>query len=281
MDGVEKDTEETSISKREKKRAERKRAFEERKRLFNFLTPEQRKRSEERLTMLCDGVFAIVITLLVLEIRLPESVSQIWGKIQEDHPGDHALQMKLFENTWHPAWGDVLGKSMIYVITFGIIAGYWINHRRLMTLVKQHDGPFTFLTFVYLAFVAFYPAAFNLMSAWAGSQVEPVILFTLVLAGTGFSSSILWVYAGWNYRLFEKNELLDMLQMRYVYNLIPPAFFVLSLLLFYIPWFSDTPWLITLSWFLIFPAIQLARAIWNLVHHFQDKSRVATPSLGD
>src|SRR5690348_854184 len=72
---------------------------------------------DERLVMLCDGVFAIAMTLLVLDIRL------------ELQNGDIDAALKAF-----------FYKVIIYVITFFVIAGYWSGHRRLMKTVRRMDA---------------------------------------------------------------------------------------------------------------------------------------------
>src|SRR5437899_8182022 len=86
---------------------------------------EEKSLGFDRLIMLCDGIFAIAMTLLVLDIKLPEG-----------------LQARAL----HDELGNLLTKSIYYLITFITVAGYWVSHRQLMTYIKRQDGPFTTLT---------------------------------------------------------------------------------------------------------------------------------------
>src|SRR5258708_35604606 len=135
--------------------------------------------SEDRLIMLCDGVFAIAITLLVLDIRLPDDLAHFYNNLHE-----------------------LLIKIMFYFITFLVIAGYWIMHRRIMQDVRRLDKRFMWLTFLFLSFVALFPATIPLIGTF-GQYREAIIMYVLTLAACGFSASFLWIYASWSHRLID------------------------------------------------------------------------------
>src|SRR6266700_8154639 len=103
------------------------------------LKPGQEK-VDDRLIMLCDGVFAIAMTLLVLDISL------------DLKDGIDAAISALF------------GKILIYIVTFFIIASYWTSHRRLMRIIKRMDSRLVQITLLFLAFITFFPVAFNMVS---------------------------------------------------------------------------------------------------------------------
>jgi uncharacterized membrane protein len=92
-----------------------------------------------RLEAFADAVFAIAITLLVIEIRLPphEEVLRIGGV------GPALLQL----------WPSYVG----YVISFIVIGIMWANHHNLMKLVDRVDHGFITLTLLLLLCVAFLP----------------------------------------------------------------------------------------------------------------------------
>ena len=92
-----------------------------------------------RLECFADAVFAIAITLLVIEIRLPphEEVVRIGGV------GPALLQL----------WPSYVG----YVISFIVIGIMWANHHNLMKLVDRVDHGFISLTLLLLLCVAFLP----------------------------------------------------------------------------------------------------------------------------
>ncbi len=95
--------------------------------------------STGRVEAFSDGVFAIAITLLILEIRLPETgltggSPRLWTSLA-------AL------------WPSYLA----FLLSFFVILIMWINHHELMRLVRAVDYPFLFSNGLLLLFVTFVP----------------------------------------------------------------------------------------------------------------------------
>jgi uncharacterized membrane protein len=202
---------------------------------------EQTILGEDRLLVLCDGVFAIAATLLVLDIKLPPNISN--------------------EAQFNQQLGALLSQVFIYVITFVVIAGYWTQHRSIVRSIERVDSRFTWLTFLFLAFVAFFPVTSGILGAYGYRGA--VILYTLAFAGCGFSLIALWLYAAWNGRLLEQ-PLSHRELIRRTLNLgLTPAYFSLSLLLLLTPLRpTDIFW----SWLLlpvVFRLIRLAYRHWQ------------------
>lgn len=182
----------------------------------------------ERLIILCDGIFAIAMTLLILDIKLPN-----------EPPNATIFSQEL---------NELLGKSIYYLLTFITLAGFWMSNRRLMVYVKRQDSRFAVLTFVFLAFVIFFPVSLNVLEGHV-EYPQAVVLYTLILAGCGFSSFLLWTYASWNHRLIKPEVSDHEIRTRALGILITPSYFCLSLLLLLIPGFS--PVLLFFSWVLL------------------------------
>src|SRR5471030_2480208 len=89
----------------------------------------------DRLMMLCDGVFAIAITLPATEVRAP----QAWS-------GD-----------WTGLWGPLASQLDAYAMSFLVISVYWLAHRRFIAAILTVDAPVTVLTLVVLGLVALLP----------------------------------------------------------------------------------------------------------------------------
>jgi uncharacterized membrane protein len=70
-----------------------------------------------RLLTLADGIFAIAMTLLSLDLKIPDLGA---------HPTDAALRDALAANA---------DSYLSYLLTFYVVAGYWVRHRRLMRSV--------------------------------------------------------------------------------------------------------------------------------------------------
>lgn len=119
-----------------------------------------------RLEAFSDGVFAIVITLLILEIRLPEV--------------DYAHLPQ--------ALREVLPRIMAYVMSFFIIGLYWVSHHNSMHPLKKVDRVFLWLNMVLLLFVSFLPFPTALLGRYPFKAL-PIVLYGICLIacnGMGF-----------------------------------------------------------------------------------------------
>ncbi len=83
---------------------------------------------QDRIVMLSDGVFAIAITLLVLDISLPNGVNS----------SDVSAIVR-----------SLLPHFIGYTISFIVIAGYWLGHRRIMKVMTHVDHNFLWLNFLF------------------------------------------------------------------------------------------------------------------------------------
>jgi uncharacterized membrane protein len=228
---------------------------------FSRFIPDEKTPSEDRLVMLCDGVFAIAITLLVIDIGLP-AVRDISQDV------DAALV-------------SLIRPGISYLVTFWIIAMYWRFHRTLMQVVQRLDTIFITLTFLFLAFIAFFPVTNKLVDEH-GDIGSIVVLYTLSLSGCAFSAFALWFYATWKHRLVSPDLPQELINTRTISLLLNPLIYCVSLLLLpLIP--SDKPYLICFSWVLIGYTQRgvryiytrwLAKPVHNLVHHEQQHEDV-------
>src|SRR6185437_2172449 len=86
----------------------------------------------ERLLAFSDGVFAIAVTLLVLDLRLPSEATA---------GGDEGVASALL------AMGP---KLLIFVFTFIVIGIGWLGHHRKFSYIRQVDGGLLWLNLLYL-----------------------------------------------------------------------------------------------------------------------------------
>lgn len=125
----------------------------------------------DRLIMLSDGVFAIAMTLLALEIRPPVK----WT-------GDLA---GLLEQTWRSLFG--------YGLSFIIVAFFWFSNRSILSRVRRVDGPFSALTLLFLCLICLAPFGTGLMAEYGPAKSMKV--YSILVGATGAVQAVLWAYA--------------------------------------------------------------------------------------
>ena len=147
-------------------------------------------------------MFAIAITLLIIEIGVPHVV------------GTDSLFEKLVE-----LWPSYLG----YAISFLVIGTVWANHHNRFRLISRSDHILLFLNIVFLMCVAFIPFPTALLADYLSGTNEhrttAVAVYSGTLAVTAIFFTILWLYAAGNYRLVDPHLLRAMMR-RYVFGMI-------------------------------------------------------------
>jgi uncharacterized membrane protein len=165
-----------------------------------------RRHAYDRTIMLADGVFAIAITLLALELRPPPH----WN-------GD---LYGLLESTWRSLFA--------YVFGFAIIGASWVAHRSLFSRIRRVDGPLTALALVHLCLVAITPAVAELV-AMAGPAKAMKVYFILIVA-IGAVQAFLWGYAAFVSRLVDASLGLAERRLIQLQLVVPPVMFLALLL---------------------------------------------------
>jgi uncharacterized membrane protein len=145
--------------------------------------------SKSRLEALTDGIFAIVMTLLVLEIAVPQILSHEPDVVRAELP------KRLF---------DLWPKIFSYVISFIILAIYWRGHHRQFHYIKHSDGVLVWTNIMFLMAVSFLPFSTSLLGEYIDQQISVFIYGSnsIVIALLLY---IQWRYATDHYRLVDKN----------------------------------------------------------------------------
>ncbi len=130
----------------------------------------------ERLIFFSDAVFAIAITLLVLELRVPELP-----------PGVSSAELaRRVLGLWHEA--------LAFVISFLVIGIFWARHHQLYHYIARFDGRLLWLNLLVLLCVAFLPFPTALLSRYNDTQFA-VAFYAGYLALVGLLMALLWSYA--------------------------------------------------------------------------------------
>ena len=126
----------------------------------------------DRLMMLTDGVFAIAITFLTIDITNPAG----WN------------------GGWPQLWAHLAPQLDAYAMSFLVISIYWLAHRRFMAMIITVDAPVTVLTLVLLGLVVLIPPATRMIGAYSHFPLAQLVYGALVVA-IGAMMAVLWAYA--------------------------------------------------------------------------------------
>lgn len=131
--------------------------------------------SFERVVFFSDAVFAIVITLLVLELKVP-------------HINEHsepALQHALF---------NLLPRVLGFVVSFLIIGMLWFEHHRIFRYIADYDAGLLWRNLLLLLCVSFVPFPTALFSENFWSRTA-FILYTASFGGAATAKLLIWRHA--------------------------------------------------------------------------------------
>jgi uncharacterized membrane protein len=130
----------------------------------------------ERLVFFSDAVFAIAITLLVIEVRLP------------------ALPADATEADVIAGIRATLPQIFAYVLSFATIGLYWLAHWRRFRYIVHVDSRLVAYNLVLLGFIAFIPFPTAVLGEH-GDLVPAVVLYAVVLSAAGVVGPLTWLYA--------------------------------------------------------------------------------------
>ncbi|HEY2176606.1 MAG TPA: TMEM175 family protein [Mycobacteriales bacterium] len=126
-----------------------------------------------RVLALSDGVFAIAMTLLALDLRIPDVSNK-------DLP--HAL-------------ADHAGAYLAFLLSFFVISRYWLNHHRMFRHIVRVDGGTMRLNLLFLLVVAALPFPTAVLSNH-GSTTAGVVLYASSVVAATLLLGALWLWAG-------------------------------------------------------------------------------------
>ena len=178
-----------------------------------------------RILALSDGVFAIAITLLILQIAVPAT-------------SDAGLPKALL-GLWP--------RYLAYVLSFLVIARFWVSHRQAFRLIARDNATLVWLNLLLLMFVAFLPFPTAVLGEHEGSPAA-AILYGASVCLAGAASAAYWWYASGRGRLLRPDVGRARVRALRARGLSGPVFFGLTL-----PVAVFAPYAAEAVWFLVFP----------------------------
>lgn len=183
---------------------------------------------EDRVISFSDAVFAFAATLLVLKIDLPP--------LTPDQLNSSRFLTELI-NLWPSYFANI--------ISFLIIAFYWLNHHAIFSLVRRINSGIIWINIVFLIFLSFLPFPVDLFGEYSNNDVI-IAFYCAAISLVGFLLSGIWFYA-----LSQKltNHNLTPKERKYysLRFLLTPTIFALSIPLSFIdPLLSKSCWVFVL-----------------------------------
>jgi uncharacterized membrane protein len=117
---------------------------------------------KSRIAALVDGIFAVAMTLLVLDLKLPEGVKM---------SSDAEVWRQLLELT---------GRFSTYTLSFIVLGTFWIGHHSLFHFVRNVNRGLLWFNLLFLLFITLLPFSTNLLSAHTHLQI-PVVVYGINL----------------------------------------------------------------------------------------------------
>jgi len=162
----------------------------------------------ERITWLGDAIFAFSMTLLAIDIRIPEGISILSSALV-----------------------DLMPRFISFVITFWIVASYWVAFHRLFSYIIKYDRALIRACLLFLMFIILVPFPADMIGRYPTEYVS-LITGAILFALTGFTFDLIWVVASRRHRLVKKDLNPKLIQQMTRQYLVSPAVFMLSIPVF-------------------------------------------------
>ena len=166
----------------------------------------------DRISFFTDGVFAIAITLLVIEFKVPVV----------EHPTDATLWARLSH----------MGLLLLgFLISFCIVGYYWSVHHRIFGYVEKYTSRLIWLNLMFLFSVVLLPFTSGLLGEYA-SETElhlPYGIYVANICFTAIMNAMLWFYVS-----NPKHDILthkisrERILLGFYYTLVVPILFLIS-----------------------------------------------------
>ena len=140
--------------------------------------------SPYRILALTDGVYAIVMTILVLELSVPIVI----GTAVNKEVSHGLLEM----------WPEFL----IYGLSFFVLGVFWLMHHFIFDNVKQYDAALIWINIFFLMCTGLIPFSTALFGVYGAVRITAIVYGTNMFLGF-LGLWALWLYATVNHRLVD------------------------------------------------------------------------------
>jgi uncharacterized membrane protein len=187
-----------------------------------------------RIEALSDGVFAIAITLLIIEIGVPHAESgQGLGEALRD------------------LWPSYVG----YALSFLTIGVMWLNHHEMFKDIERADHTVKVLNLLLLLCIAFVPFPTAVLAEFIRDEdhaLAATLAYGLTFTITAIIFNAMWLYASWQRSLIDDHVSEARVRARTRRYIFGPMLYAAGLLLAIVtPWLAVGLWCALTAFFLL------------------------------
>ena len=164
----------------------------------------------EHVVSFSDAIFAFSITFMAVTIQIPNLPENL-------------TQAQVIQNLI----GELGPRFAIYVISFFVIAAYWISYHQIFNHIAGSHVVIVWLNLLFLFFITIIPFAVDLQIDYGLYQVI-FILYALVLTAAGALLTLIWLHA-MKGRLLDKTLNQTDIQSILLESIVLPSVFVISI----------------------------------------------------
>jgi uncharacterized membrane protein len=163
----------------------------------------------ERIVFFSDAVMAIAITLLAIDLKIPEM-----------DPAVAAAEL--------PERLLSIGPNlMTFFISFTVIGIYWFSHHRYFGYIRRYDTRLLLLNLLFLFFIACMPFTANLLGRYVFVPIA-LVIYTLEVAALGIAMGLIWRYASKDHRLIASDLDADSIRTINIRLFVAPVMFLIA-----------------------------------------------------
>ncbi len=159
----------------------------------------------DRLMTLADGIFAIVMTLLVFEMRVPETAADLSGELR-----------------------DLVPSFLSFIISFVILGIYWVGHHAQFQFITQSDQNLMWLNILFLMCISLVPFSAGMLGRHGDEQLG-VVVYGANLIVVALSHCAMWYYATRKHRLVAADLDASLIRLGIRLSLIPIVLYLLAI----------------------------------------------------
>lgn len=134
----------------------------------------------ERVILFSDAVFAIIITIMVIDIKLPENIKN--------------ASVEHFKEAFY----ELVPKLCAYGLSFFIVAAFWIRHLKIFSFLRDYNVPLLILNLLFLFAVSLFPFTVSMISGILDSNALffsiGINVYVGIILATFFAQTLLTWY---------------------------------------------------------------------------------------